>query len=306
MGSDSHVPSDVPLGKETQYNFSYDASLLFPIPRSAGREALALNGQDSELAFIGFDRWTAFELSWLNSNGQPVQRIAEFDFAADAPNIIESKSFKLYLNSLNQTLVGDEQALLRLLEKDLSQASGKDVAIRLYSVNDYREQVNQEAALQKPNARCLDELDVACSVYDVESELLTDSKIFAEVERGPQSFRFDGFRSLCPVTGQPDWASIYIDFTFDLNGDLNSDNGNTSVCSEGLLRYLVSFRNHQGFHEQCVEQIFTDLNRRYKPASLTVFARFLRRGGLDINPWRSSKGSGNLLGEIAMPVTDRQ
>ncbi|MCK5881559.1 MAG: NADPH-dependent 7-cyano-7-deazaguanine reductase QueF [Sinobacterium sp.] len=274
--------ASIPLGKETDYQFSYNPQLLFSIARSAGRDVIGLDS--SNLPFKGFDRWTAFELSWLNKNGRPEQAIAEFDFACTAPNIVESKSFKLYLNSFNQSQFSSASQVLELLQKDLAAASGETVSVVLHDVNQF-----SRTAVHSDNVIQLDTVDVCCDVYDVDQRLLalTQSENSAQ-----QLFRFDGFRSLCPVTSQPDWASVYVQVS-----------GN-ALCSASLLRYLVSYRNHQGFHEQCVEQIFSDLMKLGNFNSLTVYARFLRRGGLDINPIRSTQEVLSILN--IMPVIDRQ
>ena len=278
MGFDTSIP----LGKETDYQFEYNPTLLFPIARKMGRDVIGIEGNN--LPFQGFDRWTAFELSWLNPQGRPEQAIAEFDFACTAPNIIESKSFKLYLNSFNQSQFSSLDEVLGLLEKDLSAASGEAVTVKLLEVNSYpRSLINKAAFIQ------LDHLAVGCSVYDVDASLLT---LTEEKTEETDVFSFDGFRSLCPVTSQPDWASVYI------------HTQGRRLSQAALLQYLVSFRNHQGFHEQCVEQIFNDLNALGHFKQLTVYARFLRRGGLDINPIRSNQPLDSLL--ALMPVIDRQ
>lgn len=277
--------ASIPLGKKTDYQFEYNPSLLFPIARSIGRDELGLIGDT--LPFYGFDRWTAFELSWLNLKGKPEQMIAEFDFSCTAPNIVESKSFKLYLNSLNQSQFESAESVHALLKKDLSAVSGEAVNIRLFNVNEYsRSPINSVESIQ------LDTLDVSCDVYEVDASLLAQDAHNDDAESALQLFSFDGFRSLCPVTSQPDWASVYI----------HASGGN--LLAESVLQYLVSFRNHQGFHEQCVEQIYTDLMAFTEFDTLTVYARFLRRGGLDINPIRSLKPSDNL--KTMMPVIHRQ
>ena len=282
MAFDKKYDTDIPLGKESSYQFEYDASILFPIARKAGRDAIGLN--DSSLPFQGFDRWTAFELSWLDAKGKPCVAIAEFDFDAKAPHIIESKSFKLYLNSFNQTQISTKSELRQLLSDDLSKASGAKVTVRLFAVNDYPRA--DCADLSDDQAIYLDSLDVACDIYQTDVSLLK-----AEPSRSAkQSYQFDAFRSLCPVTSQPDWASVFI--------NIDSQASDLPVASS-LLRYLVSYRNHQGFHEQCVEQIFTDLHRLLPGAKITVYARFLRRGGLDINPIRSNSSLSSNMAVLA-------
>ena len=281
MGFDSSIP----LGKATDYQFEYNPKLLFPIARSAGRELIGIDNHS--LPFQGFDRWTAFELSWLNEKGKPQQAVAEFDFSAAAPNIVESKSFKLYLNSFNQSQFASINEVLQVLKSDLSDVSGKAVEVRLFGVNQYpRTHSNGENLLQ------LDDLDVSCSEYEVNANLLQLDTEKAAEKIENSIFCFDGFRSLCPVTSQPDWATVSI----HLSG--------AQINAESLLQYLVSFRHHQGFHEQCVEQIFYDLTQLGEFEKITVYARFLRRGGLDINPIRSTQALSELFD--VMPVVDRQ
>ena len=277
MAFDPKYQQHIPLGKSTQYSFEYDPSLLFPIARSAGRDKIGLQ---QNIPFSGYDRWTAFELSWLDAQGKPKVAVAEFDFAATAPNIIESKSFKLYLNSFNQTQFADESLLLQCLGEDLSAASGAEVVVRLFAVNDY------PRAAHLSSYHRLDDLEVACSSYQTDANLLA---VESASEKKLQRYCFDAFRSLCPVTAQPDWASVYIDFH------------GAKLDNASLLQYLVSYRNHQGFHEQCVEQIFMDLLHMDSTAKISVYARFLRRGGLDINPIRH-----NMPTPPEMTLIDRQ
>lgn len=250
-----------PLGQETHYTFEYDASVLFAIPRAEARAALP----QPKVNFQGVDIWTAYELSWLNQQGMPQMAIAEIEFSSQAPNLVESKSLKLYLNSFNQTRLASRDALIALMEKDLAKASGHEVIVQLYAVNDF-------PLADENSFQCLDDLEVSCSQYDIDASLLK-----VEQTQSQQRYCSHVFRSLCPVTGQPDWASVYI----ELDG--------LSLLPESLLQYLVSYRQHQGFHEQCVEFIYQHLLEVCQAESLTVSARFLRRGGLDINPIRSSE-----------------
>ncbi len=252
----------MPLGKETEYSFSYDSGLLFPIKRQLGRDKISVSA--TALPFEGIDRWTAFELSYLTETGQPKVAIAQFDFDASSENIIESKSFKLYLNSFNQTVVPDQAWLKRCLEKDLAKAANGRVEVQLFTVDNY--------PIEEPgNYIDLDQQCIHCVEYSPNANLLSLSD---NEETTDFAFKSHLLRSLCPVTGQPDWASLYIKYR------------GPSICTESLLRYIVSFRNHQGFHEQCVEQIFCDLKHLLSPQSLMVYARYMRRGGLDINPFR--------------------
>ncbi|MEX1670804.1 NADPH-dependent 7-cyano-7-deazaguanine reductase QueF [Zhongshania guokunii] len=254
-----------PLGAKVDYPAQYDASCLYPIPRAAGRAAL---GIAADLPFVGVDIWNAYELSWLNLNGKPMVACAEFRVPADSENIIESKSFKLYLNSFNQTRLGGIAELSAVLTKDLSAAAGAPVQVEIACPDDW----GLNYVIQNPAGECLDSLDISPDSYQPNSMLLKAS----EGESVTEELYSHLLRSRCPVTSQPDWASIEIAYS------------GARIDREGLLAYLISFREHDDFHEQCVEQIFSDINRYCQPTSLRVYARYLRRGGLDINPWRSN------------------
>jgi 7-cyano-7-deazaguanine reductase len=256
-----------PLGKSSEYISTYTPSLLFPIPRAAKWAELGLSADT--LPYKGVDFWNCFELSWLLPSGKPVVAIGEFSIPADSPNIIESKSFKLYLNSLNQTPFADCQSLEATLRIDLSAAAGKPVGVRIRSLSE----VQAEGVAGLPGV-CIDELDVSVSDYQQpRPELLRcdDSRVIEE------SVHSHLLKSNCPVTGQPDWGSVAVQYR------------GAALDHASLLAYLVSFRQHADFHEQCVERIFLDLQRLLKPEKLTVYARYVRRGGLDINPYRSTE-----------------
>lgn len=257
---------DSPLGKASEYIATYTPSLLFPIPRAPKWAELGLSAET--LPYQGVDFWNCFELSWLLPSGKPVVAMGEFAIPADSPHIIESKSFKLYLNSLNQTVFDSTDALAAVLVKDLSAAAGKPVGVRLRSLAE----VTAEGVASAPGL-CIDELDVAISNYErPQPELLRcDSARLVE-----ESLHSHLLKSNCPVTGQPDWGTVVVQYR------------GAALDHASLLAYLVSFRQHADFHEQCVERIFLDLQRLLKPEHLTVYARYVRRGGLDINPYRSS------------------
>ncbi|NBA93776.1 NADPH-dependent 7-cyano-7-deazaguanine reductase QueF [Pseudomonas sp. R5(2019)] len=255
-----------PLGKSSEYISTYTPSLLFPIPRAAKWAELGLSAET--LPYKGVDFWNCFELSWLLPSGKPVVAIGEFSIPADSPNIIESKSFKLYLNSLNQTPFDSVEALVGCLERDLSGAAGKPVGVRIRSLAE----VQAEGVAAMPGV-CIDDLDVAISNYEQPQPELLRCDVERVVE---ESLHSHLLKSNCPVTGQPDWGSVGVHYR------------GAALDHASLLAYLVSFRQHADFHEQCVERIFLDLQRLLKPESLTVFARYVRRGGLDINPYRSS------------------
>ncbi|WP_347170612.1 NADPH-dependent 7-cyano-7-deazaguanine reductase QueF [Pseudomonas salmasensis] len=258
-----------PLGKSSEYISTYTPSLLFPIPRAAKWAELGLSAET--LPYKGVDFWNCFELSWLLPSGKPVVAIGEFSIPADSPNIIESKSFKLYLNSLNQTAFADTQSLEATLCTDLSLAAGKLVNVRIRSLAD----IEAEGVMALPGV-CIDGLDINVSSYEhPRPELLRcdDSRVVEE------SVHSHLLKSNCPVTSQPDWGSVVVEYR------------GAALDHASLLEYIVSFRQHSDFHEQCVERIFLDLQRLLKPEKLTVYARYVRRGGLDINPYRSTENT---------------
>lgn len=258
-------PTLSPLGKSVSYIAEYDPSLLFPIPRLEKRLEIGIDGA---LPFFGSDIWNAYELSWLNAKGKPQVAIASFVFPADSPNIVESKSFKLYLNSYNQTRIASAEDLIRHLQDDLSAAAGARVLVRLTAPERFHEYRFSEF-----DAHCIDALDIEVDEYQPNSRLLRIESEQAPVE---EKLCSNLLKSNCLVTGQPDWASVQIHYV------------GPQIEHESLLRYLISFRNHNEFHEQCVERIFMDLQRQCRPIKLSVYARYTRRGGLDINPWRTN------------------
>jgi 7-cyano-7-deazaguanine reductase len=264
-------PEDSQLGKPVRYADQYDASLLYPIARSPKREEIGIAGAPP---FFGADLWTAFELSWLNRRGKPQIAIAHFTVPCETPNIIESKSLKLYLGSYNATVFRSADEVRDRLRADLSEVlwrgapaqSSVGARLLLPEVFD-REPVHELDGLS------LDRLDIECDRYTPAPELLTAAFDEPPVEEVLTS---NLLKSNCLVTGQPDWGSVQIHYT------------GPQIEQGGLLRYLVSFRNHNEFHEQCVERIFMDIWRRCRPVRLAVYARYTRRGGLDINPLRTS------------------
>ncbi|WP_447649748.1 NADPH-dependent 7-cyano-7-deazaguanine reductase QueF [Pseudomonas abietaniphila] len=256
-----------PLGKSSEYISTYTPSLLFPIPRTAKWAQLGLTAET--LPYRGVDFWNCYELSWLLPSGKPVVAIGEFCIPADSPNIIESKSFKLYLNSLNQTPFASQVEVVATLEKDLSAAAGKPVGVRIRSLKD----IEAEGIVPVPGV-CVDDLDVTVNSYDrPQPELLRcdESRVVEE------ALHSHLLKSNCPVTSQPDWGSVAVEYR------------GAALDHASFLAYIVSFRQHSDFHEQCVERIFMDLQRLLKPEKLTVYARYVRRGGLDINPYRSTE-----------------
>ncbi|WP_312727612.1 NADPH-dependent 7-cyano-7-deazaguanine reductase QueF [Stutzerimonas kunmingensis] len=262
-----HPAEHSPLGKSSAYVATYSPELLFPIPRAPKWAELGLAAET--LPYQGVDLWNCYELSWLLPSGKPVVAIGEFEIPADSPNIIESKSFKLYLNSLNQSVFESREALVEVMISDLSAAAGKPVKVRLRTLAE----VAAEGVTMLPG-RCIDDLDVVIEHYDHPQPELLSCDAGRVVEEALHSHLL---KSNCPVTGQPDWGSVVVEYR------------GAALQAESLLAYLVSFRQHADFHEQCVERIFLDLQRLLQPEKLTVYARYVRRGGLDINPYRSTE-----------------
>ncbi|HEU4851558.1 MAG TPA: NADPH-dependent 7-cyano-7-deazaguanine reductase QueF [Telluria sp.] len=254
-----------PLGKTSAYQTQYAPDLLFPIARQQKRDELGLTGT---MPFFGVDIWNAYELSWLNMRGKPQVAIATITAPADSPNIIESKSFKLYLNSFNQTRVANHEALLTLMRDDLSAGFGAPVHIALTAPEDFG-----KLKMGELEGMLLDRLDIEVDSYSPSPELLKAAKDEPPVQETLVSHLL---KSNCLVTGQPDWASVQIQYA------------GPQIEQEGLLKYLIGFREHNEFHEQCVERIFTDILRQCAPHKLAVYARYTRRGGLDINPYRTN------------------
>jgi 7-cyano-7-deazaguanine reductase len=267
----NNQPEQSLLGKPATYAAHYDASLLFPIPRLNKRLELGLHA-NTQLPFFGMDIWNAYEVSWLNLRGKPQVAIATIMAPADSPNIIESKSFKLYLNSYNQTKLAGTEALLSLLQADLSAGFGAPVQVTLTLQENF-----STLKMQELDGLLLDRLDLEIDTYTPNPLLLKADLQVAPVEETLVSHLL---KSNCLVTGQPDWGSVQIQYV------------GAPIDQESLLRYLIGFRDHNEFHEQCVERIFIDIMQHCKPQKLSVYARYTRRGGLDINPWRSNFSTG--------------
>lgn len=256
------------LGQPSEYRDRYAPELLFPVARADKRGEIGLH--DDALPFQGEDLWNAYELSWLNPRGKPVVALGEFRFPASSPRLIESKSFKLYLNSFNQERIASPEALSDTLRRDLAAASGSDVAVRLLPLT----ASGQLRAFGSPSATLIDDQDIEIAeAGEPTPELLSCA---GESPVCEETLCSQLLKSNCLVTGQPDWATLFIRYR------------GRRIDRAGLLRYIVSFRRHNEFHEQCVERIFVDLTRRCTPERLEVWARYTRRGGLDINPWRAS------------------
>jgi 7-cyano-7-deazaguanine reductase len=270
---------DILLGKDTVYKATYDTSLIFPISRSENRKKLSMPVKkvNGGLPFYGCDIWTGYEVSWLNEKGKPEVAIAEFIIPCESENIVESKSFKLYLNSFNQTkLKGRKEAQLRMQE-DLSKGFGADIQVILYDVMDYP--LNQAGLGDN-----IDGLDIEVLEYSPNAALLKTLP-----EQVTETLNSHLLKSNCPVTNQPDWATLVIEYS------------GSKIDHEALLKYVISFRGHDDFHEHCVEQIFCDLLSVGEFDKLVVSARYTRRGGLDINPTRSLQAGFDeaLIGRLA-------
>ena len=264
-----HPADQSPLGKSSNYSGIYTPSLLYPIQRQPIWEGLGLDPE--HLPFQGADVWNSYEVSWLTPSGKPEVAAVEFVFPlTTTARIVESKSFKLYLNSFNQTVFSDRAEVLRTLESDLSVCAQAPVMVRLLDMPHLQRQ-----GIARLPGECLDHLDVQIDTYTYNPGLLQLAQGGGQVR---ETLHSNLLKSNCPVTGQPDWASVMISYA------------GPALDRANLLRYLVSFRDHADFHEQCVERIFLDLQRVLgQESELTVYARYLRRGGLDINPWRSSQ-----------------
>ncbi|WP_291013210.1 NADPH-dependent 7-cyano-7-deazaguanine reductase QueF [Hydrogenophaga sp.] len=266
-----NTPEHSQLGKASAYIDQYDASLLFPLPRETKRLEIGIQGR---LPFLGADLWTAFELSWLNLRGKPQVALAHITVPCESTHIVESKSFKLYLNSFNNSRFASADAVRNRLREDLSAAiwHGGSVLASAGIQLLLPEQFGREA-VRELEGLSIDRLDVECELYQPAPQLLSAALHEQPVEETLVSHLL---KSNCLVTGQPDWGSVQIHYS------------GPQIDQAGLLQYIVSFRNHNEFHEQCVERIYMDIMTRCKPAKLSVYARYTRRGGLDINPWRTS------------------
>ncbi|HUD97408.1 MAG TPA: NADPH-dependent 7-cyano-7-deazaguanine reductase QueF [Woeseiaceae bacterium] len=254
---------DIPLGRKTGYPAHYSPALLCAVPRAGSRRAL---GVAETLPFDGEDVWTAYDLTWLGRGEKPAVATAILRVPASSPNLIESKSLKLYLGSLSMTRYRDVGDVASVIARDLSSVAGAAVAATLQSLPD------KAGLIPVLPGTCIDDIEVECRSWQVDTSLLhCDDRDIAE-----EALHSHLLRSLCPVTGQPDIGSILIRYR------------GPRIDQAGLLRYLVSYRDHGDFHEACVERIFVDLQRYCRSTELSVYARYNRRGGLDINPFRSN------------------
>ena len=259
-----HGAETSPLGQAVAYRDTYAPELLFPIERQLKRDELGIAA--GALPFVGEDLWNAYELSWLDARGKPVVALGEFRVPATSPRLIESKSLKLYLNAFNQQRMASVDEVQSRIAADLSAAAGAEVGVVLMPLA-----TRPQRRSAYPQGDCLDALDIAIDTYQPAPELLHATG--AEVDETLYSHLL---KSNCLVTGQPDWGMLVVRYR------------GPAIDREGLLRYVVSFRAHNEFHEQCVERVFCDLMARCRPQELAVWARYTRRGGLDINPFRAS------------------
>lgn len=255
------MTNEPPLGKQSEYADHYDPALLFAIPRSESRDSLGLG---NALPFNGCDIWTAWEITWLNSAGVPQVASAEILVPAYSPFLIESKSLKMYLGSFAMTRVENLASLQQMIEKDLNNCTSDNVELRLHASGD-------DTSIVEFDGTCIDNTRAHCTVYDVEPALLKSGDELVE-----ESLHSHVLRSLCPVTDQPDLGSVMVTYA------------GPRIDPDSLLRYIVSYRMHNDFHEACVERMFLDIAERCRPERLTVYARYQRRGGIDINPFRSN------------------
>ncbi|MRI32362.1 NADPH-dependent 7-cyano-7-deazaguanine reductase QueF [Endozoicomonas sp. OPT23] len=260
----SELVNASPLGKVSEYQTHYNPELLFPIPRKEKQKELGLDPED--LPFVGSDVWFAYELSWLNSKGKPLAMVGRFELPCNSPSLIESKSFKLYLNSFNQSAFDSVEAVQNLMVKDLSAAAGATVGVKLMTIAEM-----ESFGFHHAEGVEVDQLDISIDCYDYSPDLLQRAE--GQKEEVLVSHLL---KSNCPVTGQPDWGTVVVEYK------------GQAIDHESFLRFICSFRGHQEFHEQCVERVFTEIRSRFEMEELTVYARYVRRGGLDINPWRST------------------
>ncbi|WP_338034439.1 NADPH-dependent 7-cyano-7-deazaguanine reductase QueF [Legionella cardiaca] len=258
-------PEQSELGQVSSYDPHYNPERLFAIPRAAKRNEIGVD--PNQLPFYGFDCWNHYEVSWLNEKGKPMVAIAEIIYDCATPYLIESKSLKLYFNSFNNSRFNDREVVRQTVERDLAARLGGNVQVRILPLQEKELSIIQSTF----TGECIDDIDTTCSVYLVEPSYLSVGE--SKVE---ETLYSDLLKSNCLVTNQPDWGSVQIMYT------------GKQINREGLLKYIVSFRNHNEFHEQCIERIFVDIMTRCKPEKLTVYGRYTRRGGLDINPYRST------------------
>ena len=271
-------PEDSPLGRVSNYPDKYDAGLLYPISRAQGRDGVLAEGA---LPFEGVDIWNAYEVSWLNDKGKPSVAVAVLTVPASSPNIVESKSLKLYLGSLNQSVFTCIDDVVRIIQRDVSGIVGEGILVSLSLIGS--EQVScagslagsatQRKEVELTSAVCVDNENITADEYSINATLLG---LESGGEMVDECLSSHLLRSNCPVTGQPDWATIFVHYQ------------GPKICRQSFLKYIISYRNHNDFHEQCVERVFVDIMKECQPDGLSVYGRYTRRGGIDINPFRSN------------------
>lgn len=257
------APSNTMLGKSTEYIDTYSPALLTPIPRSLGRDVVGVH------TFKGVDVWRLYEITWINANGMPIVAAGEIHVPAMSPFIVESKSLKLYIGSLTQTVINSVEEAAALIQRDVSKCVGTEVGVHIEPLSVWAQPIEKVPGVLLEDAVT----DLTCQTYEPDASLLALADGDEVVE---ETLSSNLLRSRCPVTGQPDHASLIVQYR------------GRKIDRRALLAYIVSYRRHQGFHEQCAEQIFTDIMKRLAPDSLSVFACFTRRGGIDISPFRST------------------
>ncbi len=257
------APSNTMLGKSTEYIDTYSPALLTPIPRSLGRDVVGVH------TFKGVDVWRLYEITWINANGMPIVAAGEIHVPAMSPFIVESKSLKLYIGSLTQTVINSVEEAAALIQRDVSKCVGAEVGVHIEPLSVWAQPIEKVPGVLLEDAVT----DLTCHTYEPDASLLALADGDEVVE---ETLSSNLLRSRCPVTGQPDHASLIVQYR------------GRKIDRRALLAYIVSYRRHQGFHEQCAEQIFTDIMKRLAPDSLSVFACFTRRGGIDISPFRST------------------
>lgn len=258
------------LGKKSKYDSTYNPNKLFPIPRQLKRNEIGVNSEN--LPFCGYDLWNHYEVSWLNAKGKPVVAMAQISYNCSTSHIIESKSLKLYFNSFNNSKFDSFAEVEKIINQDLAKCVNNEVLVNLYELS-HSSMIKTSAHLL---GQCIDDQDIECTEYTVNPNYLSviDDNDHEEVT---ETLYSDLLKSNCLVTNQPDWGSVQITYT------------GKRIDQIGLLKYIVSFRNHNEFHEQCIERIFVDILKYCGPRELTVLGRYTRRGGLDINPYRTNK-----------------
>lgn len=260
------IESTSPLGRDSAYPTTVDPAVLFAVPRAEARKAIGLDG--GALPFTGADIWNAWEFSWLDVRGLPRVAVLRLSVPCTSPNIVESKSLKLYLGGYAMTPFTGPEAVRTRVERDVSACVDAKVAASLLDPREL-----ERTGIAPLAGESLDDQRIEADAHGPPRPELLQARVGAPVE---ETLSTRLFRSLCPVTGQPDWASVVLHYR------------GHAIDHAGLLRYLVSYRDHPDFHEACVERVFADVTARCAPQALSVYARFLRRGGIDINPWRAT------------------